>query len=161
MLLNGLDIMNLKLIKKSLFVFLVIFSILSCNNVEKGIKSSRNDTIELLNLSLGGKEFSKLWLESYFTNQSTIFIALDSSGNLWPKKAGNVPLNVITDFDKQQDFLQIAKETRFVVNPPEFKFYKDSAQVKVFSFTFNLESEFIFVKKDNMWILVDHHEYQL
>lgn len=154
-------IINPKQTERLAFALLFTTTIfISCHNVEKAIKNDRRDTIELLSLSLGGKDFRELWSESYSTNQNVVYIALDSSGNLWPKKAGNVPLKVITDFDKDQDFIQISKETRFVVNPPVFKFFADSAQLMIYSYTFNLEHEFKFVKKGNKWILVLHSEHQ-
>ncbi|TCC99943.1 hypothetical protein [Pedobacter psychroterrae] len=132
---------------------------ISCCEIDKRANIDHQDTIELLNLALGGKQFNKLFQESRIQNKS-VYIALDSTDIRWPKKAGNIQIELIAGYNKKPDVFQRGNEKRFVINPPIFEFVNDSAKVSVYVFKFHLNKEFKFAKSKDKWLLVSDNEYQ-
>jgi len=154
-----MNITRVQIIKLSVSLIAVACLTFSCTQVEKRSSIDYQDTLELLNLSLGGKGFNNLLMETRLTDKS-VYIALDSADNKWPKQIGNVQIETIMGFNKQPDVIERAYEKRFVVSPPVFEFKKDSAKVAVYSFKFHLSKVFKFAKEKNKWMLISENEYQ-
>lgn len=133
--------------------------VISCKNVDKIYDVDYQDTIELLNLSLGGKEFNELFGEARIQDKS-VYVALDSADNRWPTRVGNIQIESINNFNKQPDVFQRANEKRFVINPPIFEFGNDTAKLSVYSFKFHLRKEYTFAKKEDKWTLINDNEFQ-
>lgn len=132
---------------------------ISCSNPELSAKANYQDTLDLLNLSVGGKPLEEFFVEAKI-EPMYIYIALDSGYSKWPKKIKNIQIKTITDFNKQPDPIQRAEESRLVINPPKFEFFDDSAKVSIYLFKFHLMKELLFAKKKNEWLLRSDIEHQ-
>ena len=154
-----MNITAIQTIKSALYITTVACLAFSCKNVDKINNVDYQDTLELLNLSFGGKEFNKLFEEARIQDKA-VYIALDSPNHKWPTKAGNIQIESITSFNKQPDVFQRGNEKRFVINPPIFKFKNDTAKLSFYSFKFNLTKEYTFSKREDKWLLVSDNEFQ-
>ena len=154
-----MNIRAIRIIRSVLSLTAVACLTFSCKNVDKMYQVDYQDTIELLNLTLGGKGFDKLFAEARMQDKS-VYIALDSAENRWPTKVGNIQIEPIINFNKQPDVFQRGNEKRFVINPPVIEFSNDSAKLSVYSFKFHLSKEYTFAKKEDKWVLISDNDFQ-
>ena len=141
------------------YLLLILGGFVSCSDSEHRKEITYQDTIQLLNLSLGGQHFDDLLKEAQIVGR-TVYIALDTAGGRWPDQSGKIQIKTIKDYHKTPEYNNQFTESRVVIAAPTFAFNNDSAEVSIYVFRFHLSKEYIFVKDQKKWVSISHKEHQ-
>ena len=145
--------------KKSIYLLFILGIFISCSDSEHRNKISYQDTIQLLNLSLGGQHFDDLLKEALIGGR-TVYIALDTADGRWPDQSGKIQIKTIKDYYKTPEYDNPFTESRVVIEAPIFTFNNDTAKVSIHIIKFHMSKEYLFEKDKKKWALISHKEHQ-
>ena len=141
------------------YLLLILGGFVSCSDSDRSDSISYQDTIQLLNLSLGGQHFDDLLKEAQIVGR-TVYIALDTAGGRWPQQSGKIQIKTIKDYYKTPEYDNPFTESRVVIEAPIFTFNNDTAKVSIHIIKFHMSKEYLFEKDKKKWALISHKEHQ-